>query len=225
MKFSRFACAFALALSASAQAAPVTYEFGGYIDASGISGFDVNTPVSGTMTWDTDALPANGPVSLDSGVQFANYVVEAPGAFTMSVAGVEIATSQVVVTLLDTSSPEAGSEGLAIFANAVSINGEATESAMVQISLETPGTKDTLGIALPGSVSYADFLSPDFMPSGNFATSIDSDALSFNFQLTSFKPMTTAAEVPEVSTAVGMSIGFLAMAGLVGRQRRKQAAR
>jgi hypothetical protein len=223
MKFSQFACAVAVALfaSASAHATMVTYEFAGAIDSSGIDGYGVNTPVTGQISLDTDTEPTDAPISVGEGLQFVTFAIDQPGSFTMNVGSDTFTTSQVLVTLLDNTSGAPGQEGIGFLANALYINGEPTGSAIAQVSLQTPGDKDVLTANVPANISLADFQDELSPPSGYFATSTDSDALSFSFAVTSFKKLPGVGEVPEVSTMVSMSAGMLLMAGLVAAQRRK----
>jgi hypothetical protein len=220
MKISQIACALALAVSAVAQAAPVTVQFSGLVDTSDVAGYDVDSEISGQFTYDTDAASLMDPQALGDGFSIVTYGVNAPDALTFNIGGDVLSFSNLGIAIFDSVGEVEGGESFSILADVMTLNGVPGSPGAVMLTFNTSGTNpDVLSLALPSSLNLADFDSPFAAATGSFLTDLTSNGQSVSFNITS---LTTTA-VPEPGSALTMLLGFGLMGGLV--HRRRSAAR
>lgn len=211
MKFAPIAGAFALALSAVAQAAPVTYQFTATLDESSISGYEAGSTITGHLSYDTDTLAAMDPLPAEEGFQLIPFMIDIPGAFQMNIGGDVLSSSLMNILILDgTVSGGEGGEAISFQVEGLAVNGVASTGSVGLTFLTSGANIDILGPVLPSTLNLDDF----DVPGGRAGVMFDIKDGSGSFTVTAM------TAVPEPATVVTMGIGLVLMGGLVSPRRR-----
>lgn len=220
MKFTHIVSALALLASSASFAAPVTYNFTGTVDDSTVAGQSAGDAVSGQFTYDTDAAPAAPITDLGDGFQLATFLIEQPGALSVTIGGQTLTSSVLNVAILDNVSGDGG-EALSLLSGGLLVNGQETDGALGLNFMTSGSNRDVFSSSLPANMQLSDFDAPMYASAGSLFVSLSNpDAASTNFTVTSLSRVTSA--VPEASTGLTLMTGLFMMGGLL-RQRRTRA--
>jgi hypothetical protein len=213
MKFAPIAGALALAISAAtAQAAPVSYQFSATLDESSITGYEAGSSVTGHFSYDSDTAATMDPLVLEDGFQIITFMIDNPDAFQLNIGGDVLTSSLLNIMILDsTVSGAEGGEAISFMVDGVTVNGVAG-SGSVGLTFLTMGTNiDVLGTTLPSTLNLDDF---DVPMSGRSGVLLDVKDGSGSFTVSA------VTAVPEPASALTMALGLVLMGGLIGRRRR-----